>query len=180
MSKVDASRILVTRGGWDGHTPVESTDLFIAWMKEQGFGVDVHDTLDPYLDADLMSAADLVVQCVTMSEIAPKQEKGLLDAIRAGTGFAGWHGGVIDSFRKHTEYQWMTGGQWVAHPGNCIPDYVVDIVDRDHPITAGIDAFTLRDTEQYYMHVDPGNHVLCATTFSGEHGESGLYPAGGP
>ena len=72
----------------------------------------------------------------------------------------------------------MTGGQWVAHPGNCIPSYTVEIADSSHAITTGIEPFTLFETEQYYMHVDPGNHVLCTTTFSGEHGEQDMYSAG--
>ena len=171
-------RVLVVRGGWDGHTPTESTDFFAAWLRDTGFVVEVSDSVESYLDAGRMAATDLIVQCVTMSEITPEQEQGLLAAVRAGTGFAGWHGGVIDSFRQNTEYQWMTGGQWVAHPGNCIPSYRVEIVDPAHPITADIDSFLLPDTEQYYVHTDPGNHVLCTTTFSGQHGETDLYPAG--
>jgi uncharacterized protein len=41
-------------------------------------------------------------------------------------------------------------------------------VDHSDPITAGLDDFDYR-SEQYYMHVDPNNHVLATTTFSGEH-----------
>ncbi|TIV06143.1 MAG: hypothetical protein E5W00_18625, partial [Mesorhizobium sp.] len=70
-------------------------------------------------------------------------------------------------FREATEYQFMCGGQWVAHPGNII-DYRVDITRRDDPIMNGIDDFSYR-SEQYYMHVDPSNEVLATTTFSGEH-----------
>jgi uncharacterized protein len=91
----------------------------------------------------------------------------LLDAIAAGTGIAGWHGGMADSFRNSTEYQFMVGGQWVAHPGNVI-DYTVQITNHDDPITAGIADFAMH-SEQYYLHVDPSNEVLATTTFSGEH-----------
>lgn len=171
-------RVLCVWGGWDGHTPKESTDRFTPWLAEQGYDVDVRDSLDAYLEADKLAATDLVVQCVTMSEITPDQDAGLRAAVRAGTGFAGWHGGVIDSFRQSTEYQWMTGGQWVAHPGNCIPAYTVEVTDSTHPITRGITGFKLTGTEQYYVHTDPGNHVLCTTTFTGEHGDTDLYPAG--
>ena len=173
-----AERALCVWGGWDGHTPKESMDRFAPWLAEQGYEVDVRESLDAYLEADLLAATSLIVQCVTMSTITPEQEAGLRAAVRAGTGLAGWHGGVIDSFRENTEYQWMTGGQWVAHPGNCIPSYTVEITDASHPITRGIQPFTLTNTEQYYMHTDPGNHVLCTTTFRGEHGDTDLYPAG--
>jgi type 1 glutamine amidotransferase len=104
-----------------------------------------------------------------MGQISPEQERGLLEAVRSGVGLAGFHGGMCDSFRNNTEYQWMTGGNWVAHPGGCIPSYEVKITDPDHEITRGIPDFTLRDTEQYYLHVDPSNHVLATTTFRQYH-----------
>ena len=60
---------------------------------------------------------------------------------------------MADAFRNNTEYQFMVGGQWVAHPGNVI-DYTVKITDHDDPITAGLDDFAMH-SEQYYLHVDP-------------------------
>ncbi len=171
-------KALIVRGGWDGHTPIESTDLIAPLLEEKGFDVEISDTLDSYTDEAKMTSQDVIVQCVTMAEITGDQERGLLEAVKGGVGYAGWHGGTIDSFRMNTEYQWMSGGQWVAHPGNCIPSYTVEITDPDHEIVSGIGAFELTDTEQYYCHTDPGNHVLCTTTFTGEHGPAELYPAG--
>jgi type 1 glutamine amidotransferase len=110
---------------------------------------------------------DLIVQVFTMSQITREQEAGLLNAVRSGVGLAGWHGGLGDSFRNNTEYQFMVGGQWVAHPGGVI-DYEVNITDHDDPITRGLGDFKMH-SEQYYMHVDPINEVLATTTFSGEH-----------
>lgn len=169
---------LVVWGGWDGHTPKESVDVFIPWLREKGFDVEVSATLDSYLDAKKMSGYDLIVQCITMSKITGEQSKGLREAVLAGAGLVGWHGGIIDSFREDTEYQYMTGGQWVAHPGGCIPSYMVNIVDKKHELTKGIGDFELKNTEQYYIHYDPACHILCTTTFSGEHGEKEKYPAG--
>ncbi len=171
-------KALVVYGGWNGHTPKESVDVFVPLLQEAGMDVRVSDTLDAYLDASVMAQSDLIVQCWTMGEIKKEQWKGLCSAVENGIGLAGWHGGIIDSFRQHTDYQWMTGGQWVAHPGGCIPRYEVRITDRTHEITRGIGDFTLTNTEQYYVHVDPGVHVLCETTFSGEHEPKGHYKAG--
>lgn len=156
-------------GGWDGHTPKECADIFAPWLRQEGYDVEVSDTLDVYLDSDKMSSLNLIVPIWTMGEITPDQERGLLSTVRSGAGIAGWHGGMCDSFRKSTEYQFMTGGQWVVHPGGCIPSYRVNIVDHDDEITRGISDFTMTDTEQYYMHTDPGNQVLATTTFSGEY-----------
>jgi len=158
---------LMVWGGWAGHEPFQCVQLFAPMLEQAGFEVTISDSLDAYLDADKMRTYDLVAQVVTMSTITREQEKGLLDAIAAGTGFAGWHGGMCDAFRNSTDYQFMTGGQWVAHPGNII-DYRVNITDRSDPIMAGLDDFNMH-SEQYYMHVDPSNQVLATTTFSGEH-----------
>ena len=158
---------LIVWGGWEGHEPKQCADIFAPWLREQGYDVEVVNTLDVYLDAAKMNALSLVVPIWTMGTITPQQEKGLLDAIANGVGIAGWHGGMGDSFRNNTEYQFMVGGQWVAHPGGVI-DYEVNIVNHDDPITAGLSDFRMH-SEQYYMHVDPGNEVLATTTFSGEY-----------
>lgn len=159
---------LFVYGGWEGHQPRQSAELFAAILRGDGFQVELSDTLDTYLDTEKMRALSLVVPTWTMGTITREQERGLLDAIASGVGVAGWHGTMGDSFRNATEYQFMVGGQWVAHPGNII-EYSVHIANHDDPITAGLSDFTMR-SEQYYMHVDPSNEVLATTTFSGAHG----------
>lgn len=153
------------QGGWDGHEPQQTTELFAGILRDEGVSVEVSDTLDALNDATALSNLDLIVMCWTMGRLQPDQEKNLLNAVRGGVGFGGWHGGMCDAFRGSTEYQWMTGGQWVAHPGNQL-EYRVNIVDRDDPVTAGLDDFTMH-SEQYYLHVDPSNRVLATTTFNG-------------
>jgi hypothetical protein len=160
-------KALVVWGGWEGHEPKQCVDRFIPFLRGEGFDVVVSDTLDSYADKALMDSLSLVVQCWTMGEISQEQEGGLLAAIRDGVGMAGWHGGMCDSFRMNTEYQWMTGGNWVAHPGNIRP-YTVHICETNDPITMGLGDFEM-ESEQYYLHTDPSNDVLATTTFSGEH-----------
>jgi len=164
------SRALVVRGGWAGHEPVQASDRFVAFLREKGFEVVVSETLQSYTDEALMGSLALVVPCWTMGEISREQSAGLLQAVRGGVGLAGWHGGMGDAFRQHTEYQFMVGGQWVAHPGGVV-DYEVNIIEPNDPITKGIRDFRMT-SEQYYMHVDPSNEVLATTTFTGEHGNT--------
>ena len=173
-----ANEALIVWGGWAGHTPRESAEVFRSFLERKGYQVAMADTLDVYLDQARMTAWSLIVPIWTMGEITKEQWGGLNRAIQAGTGLAGFHGGIIDAFRDNTDYQWMTGGQWVAHPGGCIDSYRVEIADGNHPITANVDGFTLADTEQYYVHVDPANHTLCTTEFGGEHGPADLYESG--
>jgi len=152
-------------GGWEGHEPRQLVEVFVPILEAEGYRVEVFDTLEPFADEAKMNSLDLVLPCWTMGSITPEQEKGLLGAIAGGTGIAGWHGGMCDAFRSNTNYQWMTGGQWVAHPGD-IRTYTVNIIKRDDPIVAGLSDFQMT-SEQYYLHVDPSNEVLATTTFDG-------------
>jgi hypothetical protein len=160
-------KALMTWGGWEGHEPKQCVDLFAPYLRQQGYDVTIVNTLDVYLDEPLMRSLSLIVPVWTMSAITKEQEQGLLNAVASGVGIAGWHGGMADSFRDNTEYQFMVGGQWVAHPGNII-DYTVNIIDHDDPITAGLPDFNMH-SEQYYLHVDPNNLVLASIVFTGDH-----------
>ena len=158
-------KALMVWGGWDGHEPKQCVDVFAPWLASQGFDVKVSDTLDAYLDKDAMMALSLVVPCWTMGKMTGEQTQGLCAAVKSGVGIAGWHGGMCDSFRDNTEYQFMTGGQFVGHPGNII-EHTVTIARKDDPIVKGIADFKLT-SERYYMMTNPGNEVLATLTFPG-------------
>ena len=160
-----AKKAIMVWGGWEGHEPKQCVDIFAPILEEEGFAVTISDTLDTYKDRDLMAEQDLVVPAWTMGQIEGEQEQGLLAAVDRGTGVAGWHGCMADSFRNNTTYQFMVGGQFVAHPDGII-DYTVNIAAPDDPIVAGLDDFQMH-SEQYYMHTDPGNQVLATTTLEG-------------
>jgi len=160
-------KAIITWGGWDGHEPEGCARRAADLLRAEAFDVYLTDSLEVFEDAGQMAGADLVVPVWTMGEISGAQVKGLMEAVRAGTGLAGFHGGMGDAFRACTEYQFMVGGQFVAHPGNII-DYTVRVTKPGDPVMAGLNDFPVH-SEQYYMHVDPGNEVLATTTFSGEH-----------
>jgi type 1 glutamine amidotransferase len=158
-------RALVVRGGWDGHSPVAITDLFLPFLKERGFTVETSDRLDVYTDPGLLAATNLIVQCWTMGEMTGEQTGGLVRAVEAGTGFAGWHGGVLDSFRGNLDYALLTGGQFLMHPPGFLEHTVQPRPERaDHPVIAGLSDFRVR-TEQYWVATDPDIDVLATTTF---------------
>ncbi|MBN1371955.1 MAG: ThuA domain-containing protein [Anaerolineaceae bacterium] len=159
-------KMMFVWGGWNGHEPKQCVDIFAPLMRDAGYDVEIYDNLDIYLNTEKMLSYDLICQVWTMGKITGEQLKGLSEAVASGVGFAGWHGGMGDSFRESTDYQFIVGGQWVAHPGGVI-DYTVQITDHIDPITAGLSDFAMH-SEQYYMHVDPGNHVLATTTFGAQ------------
>ena len=158
-------KVLIVWGGWDGHEPKQTTEIFADVLDGEGFEVVLSDTMDSYKDADLMQSLSLIVPCWTMGTIDGEQNQGLMQAVEQGVGLAGWHGGMCDAFRNECGYQMMTGGQFVGHPDG-VKDYTINITGDD-PIVAGIEDFAMH-SEQYYMHTDPGNEVLATTTFDAE------------
>lgn len=156
-------KALIVYGGWDGHEPDKTAAIAEQDLKSAGFSVELSATLDVLLDDAKMKTYDLIMPNWTMGTITEQQEKGLLDAVAAGAGLGGFHGGMGDSFRNNTTYQFAVGGQWVAHPDN-ITDYTVNIIKKADPIVAGLEDFAVH-SEQYYMHVDPSNEVLATTVF---------------
>jgi len=165
---------LIVWGGWEGHFPKECTNIFGPWLENQGYKVEVSDTLESYLDTEKLKSLNLIVPIWTQGEISKNQESNLLNAVANGVGIAGWHGSMGDSFRMSTNYQFMVGGQWVSHPGGFI-EYEVNIIDKNDPITNGLSDFKMF-SEQYYMHVDPSNEVLATTKFTGDQQISDIAP----
>jgi type 1 glutamine amidotransferase len=159
-------KALIVHGGWPGHQPRECADVVAAMLREDGFDVTLAENTAALATLNLPQMS-LIVPIVTMSTIAKEEVDALCAAVEAGTGLAGFHGQMGDSFRNEVKYQFMVGGQWVAHPGNII-DYTVNITRPDDPVMQGLGDFPYR-SEQYYMHVDPNNEVLATTTFSGAH-----------
>jgi type 1 glutamine amidotransferase len=138
-------------------------DLLAPRLAGHGFDVQTADTLSTYEDTERLRAQDLIVPAWTMGQLSPAGERALCDAVAGGVGLAGWHAGLCDAFRTNTEFQHMVGGQFVAHPGDLLPSWPVRIVDPDHEITRGISDFTMRNTERYHLHTDPGNHTLAVS-----------------
>lgn len=171
-------KALVVRGGWDGHQPVEATELFIPHLSGLGYHVDVEDSPKIYANAEYMAGVDLIMQCMSMSTIEREELAGLRAAVEAGTGLAGWHGGIADSYRNSSDYLHLIGGQFACHPGkhpdeqigeqtdNYVP-YTINMlpIAATHPITAGIHDFQLT-TEQYWVLCDSYIDVLATTTQS--------------
>jgi len=158
-----SKKALIVYGGWDGHQPKETAEILASDLKSAGFEVAQSDRLDSFVVGTRLKTFDLIVPHWTAGQLTGAQENSLVQAIESGVGMGGIHGGMGDAFRSAVGYQFMTGGQFVAHPDNG-KDYVVRIVQPGDPIVAGLKDFAVH-SEQYYMHVDPSNEVLATTTF---------------
>lgn len=176
-------RALVVRGGWEGHAPVATTEIFIPALRAAGFTVEIADHLDVYCDAARLAATDLIVQCWSegeqVEELSEEQSAGLVAAVEAGTGFAGWHGGVLAAFRDKA-YLRMVGGLFLFHPAEFLT-YRVTIApgQAGHPIVAGLPDFDVH-SEQYWMLTDDRNTVLATTSVAPRDGGQGDGPVAMP
>ncbi len=159
---------LIVHGGWEGHQPAEVGRIFSGILEREGFVVHLADSLEAFEDGDALKELDLIVPIWTMGEISPQQSENVSEAVADGTGLAGCHGGMCDAFRKDVLWQFMTGGNWVAHPGGDGVPHRIDIRNSSSPITAGMTDFDV-STEQYYLQVDPAIEVLATTRFPVEH-----------
>ena len=158
---------LIVWGGWSGHEPEQGAKIVAAMLEEEGFKTYVETTTEAFADPAIADMS-LIVPIITMSKIEKEELDNLNRAVQGGVGLAGYHGGMGDAFREAVEYQFMVGGQWVAHPGNII-DYTVEVTRPDDAIMAGLPVSFPYRSEQYYMHVDPSNEVLATTRFTGDH-----------
>lgn len=168
-------KALIVQGGWTGHEPVEVSEVFRNTLEECDFEVEVSDTLDAFLDVEKLRSLHLIIPVWTMGKITPEQMWPVIEAVAEGVGIAGCHGGMCDAFRDCVQWQFMTGGNWVSHPGGDGVEYVVNIKRGSSPIVEGIEDFTVR-SEQYYLHVDPAVEVLATTRFpvvDGPHATNG-------
>ena len=157
-------KALIFQGGWHGHQPTLTSKRFSDILIESGFRTEISDTLDCLADLKKLMKYDLLVACWTMGQIEGKYSQNVAKAVGAGVGLAGCHGGMCDSFRNDTQWQFITGGQWVSHPGGDGIDYTVNIMAPSNPIVAGISDFPVK-SEHYYMHIDPAIEVLASTRF---------------
>jgi len=165
-------KALIVQGDCPCHPSATIADILAGQLRDAGFEVAVTHTMDCFLDRPLMDQTDLLVMNWHMATITHEQLAPFLETVRRGTGLAGVHGYMgdtlrtTDTFRNEHAYEWMIGGQWVAHPGDDGVSYEVRIVDRESPITQGLANFTV-STDKYYMHFDPAIHVVAATDFDG-------------
>ncbi|MDR1277251.1 MAG: ThuA domain-containing protein [Treponema sp.] len=159
-------KALILCGGWDGHEPKLITERFKKFLESENFEVSVEETVAVLEDKERLMAQDLFIPIWTMcNENLPKPFfEPLAEAIGSGVGLAGCHGGMCDAFRNNVLWQFITGANWVAHPGCDGVKYRVNITARSNPLAEGIKDFDV-SSEQYYLHVDPANEVLATTRF---------------
>lgn len=159
-------KALILCGGWDGHEPVLVKERFKKFLETENFEVSVAENVDVLQDLDRLKAQDLFIPIWTMcKEDLPKLYfEPFAEAIGSGVGLAGCHGGMCDAFRNNVLWQFITGANWVAHPGCDGVKHRINIISKSNPLTEGIKDFDV-SSEQYYLQTDAANEVLATTRF---------------
>ena len=157
-------KALIFYGGWDGHEPELVSKRFAGLLENSGYSVERRGDMERLKDPEYLAGLDLIVPCWTMGTIEGELTRNISKAVACGVGIAGCHGGMCDSFRLDTEWQFITGGQWVSHPGGDGTKYTVNVVPGSSPITQGLEDFEVC-SEHYYLHIDPAVEVLATTQF---------------
>lgn len=159
-----SNKALIVWGGWEGHEPEKVAELFRSMLEAELYEVEVSNSYDSFQDQETLKALDLIVPVITMSEIKDEYVVNICEAVANGTGLAGCHGGMCDTFRSNVLWAFMTGGTWVSHPGGDAIEYAVNIRNSSSELVEGLDDFQVK-SEQYYLHVDPAVEVLATTRF---------------
>lgn len=169
-------RALIVRGDWRRRAPARATGLIIAFLQRHGYVVAISKDLDVYTHAALLESTDLVVQCWTPGLPTDDQTAGLRRAVEGGTGFAGWHGGILESFHAPAAYAQLVGAQFVPHPQD-FDEYALVLAPGagEHEIVRGLPPEVRVEAEQYWVLSDPYNDVLATTTIAAE-GEAWSRP----
>ena len=159
------ANVLIIYGGWEGHSPKEISHYFAKILTENKHQVTFSDSLFVLEDEPTLTAYDLIIMNWTRGELPDESVTNIQRAVAQGVGLAGIHGGLTSAFQSSKQWQFLTGGLFVDHPGGVEQQYTVQITDRTHPIMKDINDFSLQ-SEQYYLLVDPAIHILATTEFA--------------
>ena len=122
------------------------------------------------LVGDRLSAFDVVVVYTTGGKLAASEEEALAEFVRAGKGFFGLHGAAA-SYKENRLFHEVLGCTFVEHPP--LGEVAVQVRDPFHPITAGVQDFSVAD-ELYILDYDPEDIDLLTTARLGPEGEAQL------
>lgn len=100
---------------------------------------------------------DVILNYSTARVATDEQIEALLGAVRGGIGYIGLHAATA-TFLTSKPYLQMMGGRFHRHPP--LGRFIVEIVDREHPITAGLSDFEIEDERYELVDVVDGLEVL--------------------
>jgi len=168
----DNLRALLVTGGHDFDRP--PFEEMLAAIRGVTFTEVAQPDAAAWFAADKRGEYDVIVLYDLWQDITDEGKRGLLEAIESGKGVVVLHH-ALGSYDKWEEWHRAIGGHFymadAVVDGERRPastwhegvDIDVSIADTDHPITRGIDPFTVHDEVYGGFWVSPDAHVLLTT-----------------
>lgn len=157
--------VMVMGGHTEGfHVFSVMAPIYKKFLTDAGFRVTITEDRDDFLP-ERIEPFDVIVCYTTGENLTPDQARGLLEGMaHKGKGFVGTHS-AADSFKETPGYLNMVGGKFLSHPSYW-PELTINIKDRFHPVTEGLDDFVMAE-ELYLMETYGHFDVLMSTWFKG-------------
>jgi type 1 glutamine amidotransferase len=139
---VKMSKILLLVGGLDYHNTPEHRSLLASLLSGSGrFATTLTEDMG-ILTTDNLAGYDVVVNYTNRVQLSGEQVSALLSAVEGGKGFVGIHA-ATKTFLTSPSYFDMLGAWQIQH--DPFKEFTVNIVDKEHPITQGIENFQIED-----------------------------------
>lgn len=136
------------------HRIADIGPLFTSFLRAAP-GIDATVTADPGpLAAPADHGYDVVVDYSTDRGRTAAHHEGLCAFVRSGGGYVGIHGAAVvqdPADPDQAALEALLGGRFLGHPD--LTDLEVTVADRAHPVTAGVEDFTVTD-EPYEVRWD--------------------------
>ena len=167
------TRVLFVCGGHEFET-----NLYVQFFKTLpgvSFQFVEHPQAQAMFKADAAKAYDVIVLYDLYQKITDQAKADLVARLKEGKGLLAMHHSIAN-YQKWPEYEKIIGGLYYLQArdvaGTQKPastylegiDLKVKVVDREHPVTAGIPAeFTIHDESYGKFNVLPDSHPLLST-----------------
>ena len=170
-------RVLIVTGGRSGFEREAFYDMFNTFTNVDYEEVS-HPEANQKLTSSFYDSFDVLVFYDMVQDITSEQKKAFINLLERGKGIVFLHH-ALTSYREWAEYENIIGGRFYLDLKPDIEDKTgypvstyehdvnipVTIVDRDHPVTSGLDDFVIHDEIYGEFKVLPGVHPLLSTTY---------------
>ena len=150
-------------------------------LKTGAFNPKFSQSVEDFSAENLKNFDGLIFNNCTRVEkafVSPKQRSALLNFIRKGKGFVGFHGASDAGMPKWQEYTNMIGGCFDGHPWNAGGTWPFRVEDPGHTLSKSFAANTFRFSDEIYQYkgYDRKNLRVLISLDANKSGKSGKSP----
>ncbi|MBN2138430.1 MAG: DUF1080 domain-containing protein [Sedimentisphaerales bacterium] len=170
--KTGTLKVAVLTGGHDFERK-PFFEMFNSFKDAKCTEVQLKDHSEIFEDLDNWDY-DVVVMYNMTQNISKKRQDNFKALLDRGIGFVAWHHNM-GAFNEWAEFKKIAGGKYYLKPtkegdkevrGSTYKhdlDMAMKIADKSHPITKGLNDFTIHDEGYKYCGFEKDNHILLTT-----------------